>query len=172
MICPSLLIVFFDLCISYFTTYGRLNAADVMNRELKYVHPITQVCSIQQLLQTTSHNAFLVVTPMTLESTTATHVGVKPEVVHESSQANIKQPRLYMRQSVRPLHRPTVLAQKKKRDAMKLREGIAATQETAFYETGAETDAPLIFHGIILRSQLVTLLSNKIFFHADDSVIK
>ena len=43
----------------------RLIAADVMNSEnLCYVYPITRVRSVENLLRTTAHGAFLVVTPV------------------------------------------------------------------------------------------------------------
>ena len=43
----------------------RLIAADVMNSEnLCYVYPITRVRSVENLLRTTAHSAFLVVTPV------------------------------------------------------------------------------------------------------------
>lgn len=42
-----------------------LIAADVMNStDLCYVYPITRVRSVERLLRTTAHGAFLVVTPM------------------------------------------------------------------------------------------------------------
>ena len=43
----------------------RLIAADVMNSSnLCYVYPITRVRSVENLLRTTAHGAFLVVTPV------------------------------------------------------------------------------------------------------------
>ena len=42
-----------------------LIAADVMNsKDLCYVYPITRVRSVERILKTTAHGAFLVVTPM------------------------------------------------------------------------------------------------------------
>jgi hypothetical protein len=42
-----------------------LIAADVMSsNNLCYVYPITRVRSVERLLKTTAHGAFLVVTPM------------------------------------------------------------------------------------------------------------
>ena len=43
----------------------RLIAADVMNsKDLCYVYPITRVRSVESILRTTAHGAFLVVTPV------------------------------------------------------------------------------------------------------------
>ena len=60
----------------------RLIAADVMNKEnLCYVYPITRVRSVENILRTTAHSAFLVVTPVSTEdmpkgkkATSGTHV--------------------------------------------------------------------------------------------------
>ena len=45
----------------------RLSAEDVMNRELKYLYPITRVASIVRQLRTTAHSAFLIVTPVEVD---------------------------------------------------------------------------------------------------------
>ena len=45
----------------------RLSAEDVMNRDLKYLYPITRVGSIVSQLRTTAHSAFLVVTPVEVD---------------------------------------------------------------------------------------------------------
>ena len=145
-----------------------------MSSDLKYIYPISQVGSIEQLLRTTAHNAFFVVTPMTFEPT-----GIDLEVAKGSKNVNdskdpMKKPQLYDRKSVRPVHRPTIIAKKRQQDAMKMQgfkpAATAVVGSVGSNEGNIDKNAPLIFNGIILRSQLVTLLKNKIFFHKDDLV--
>ena len=47
---------------------NRLTAEDVMNSDLHYMFPITRVRSVEQLLRTTAHSAFLIVTPVDTEA--------------------------------------------------------------------------------------------------------
>ncbi len=137
-----------------------------MNGDLKYVYPISRVGSIEQLLRTTVHNAFFVVTPMTFEPTEELVAG-QPNIVN--SNETVKKPRLYDRKSVRPIHRSTVIARKRQKDAMKL-QGLESSETSSVSSNGGGKDTPLIFNGIILRSQLVTLLKNKIFVHNEELV--
>ena len=146
-----------------------------MNRGLKCLYPLSRVKAIEQLLKTTTHNAFLVVTPLTVnKSTVSDHDGViKEEDEMRKDHARKMQPTLYLRNSIHPIHPPKILAQKRKQDAERL-QGVhksSVCEETPVYEGDIDQDVPLIFHGIILRSQLVTLLSEKILFHETDSVI-
>ena len=68
----------------------RLIAADVMNSEnLCYVYPITRVRSVENLLRTTAHSAFLVVTP----------VGTKDMPMRKKNISESHVPALYTRPS-------------------------------------------------------------------------
>ena len=64
----------------------RLSAGDVMNRDLKYLYPITRVSSIINLLRTTAHSAFLIVTPVAVDK-----VQEKPQTMAKHT------PQLYSR---------------------------------------------------------------------------
>ena len=135
-----------------------------MNRDLKYIYPISRVRSIEQLLRTTAHNAFLVVTPLKIDQRTV-------------EKDKDKKPRRYLR---KPIHCSTIIAQTREIHSLNVQEALSSAnssaishEETVLCDTvkgKADEDTPLIFHGIVLRSQLVTLLSNKIFHHEDDSV--
>ena len=68
----------------------RLSATDVMNPTLRYMYPITRVHSVQRLLRTTAHSAFVIVTPV---DTVAI-----PERPQNMSDKHV--PQLYARQSL------------------------------------------------------------------------
>ena len=73
-----------------------LIAADVMNStDLRYVYPITRVGSVERLLRTTAHGAFLVVTP----------VDSKEVFQRKKNIAAAHTPRLYKRNSRTDLNR-------------------------------------------------------------------
>ena len=70
---------------------NKLAAEDVMNsKHLHYVYPITRVRSVERLLRTTAHSAFLVVTPVR-----ADEVFVRPMNVMTTHV-----PQLYTRHSI------------------------------------------------------------------------
>ena len=135
-----------------------------MNPDLKYIYPISRVGSIERLLKVTAHNAFFVVTPLseTTEDTTSS-IGVSKQ-----------SPLLYERRSIHPIHRTKLIEQRRKKEALKRKEYKEATinddgesRGATPFSSGAEEgsqDAAFVFHGLILRSQLVELLRNRIFF--------
>ena len=146
----------------------RLNATDVMNRDLKYIFPITRVRSIESLLRVTAHNAFLVVTPLTLDPNN-----------EDDRLEQTYMPQLYERRSILPTYRQKIIEQR-----LKTVEGLSNRQSTGVNSTGVHpitsyqsnnqniigNDGPLIFHGIILRSQLIELLRNGIYFNENSGV--
>ena len=144
-----------------------------MNRDLKFIYPITRVQSIEQLLRTTAHNAFFVVTPLSLEH-------------WNNSQDDKEQtflPKLYKRKSIHPIHhlrrrdvknfqaktKPSRYERKRKPLPVVREEG-GIIEEKECLAPVEENDAPLVLKGIILRSQLVTLLSKRVFFDEDEGV--
>ena len=74
---------------------NRLTAEDVMNSDLDYMFPITRVRSVEKLLRTTAHSAFLIVTPVNTES-----LPKKPQNV-----SRMHTPQLYRKQSSFSLER-------------------------------------------------------------------
>lgn len=149
--------------------YDRLNAADVMNPDLKYIYPISRVSSIERLLRVTAHNAFLVVSPLTTppSPTMNPRGGDSPQT-----------PQLYERLSIHPPAYRKKMANLRKEAIRKsqqlghvnyISEERGATPVTYTGNEGRD-DVSLVFHGIILRSQLVELLRNKVFFDENDGV--
>lgn len=148
----------------------RLNATDVMNRDLKYIYPITRVRSIESLLKVTAHNAFLVVTPLTLDPNN-----------EDDRLEQAYMPQLYERRSILPTYRQKIIEQK-----LKTVKGLSNRQSAGVNATGVHpiitsyqsnnsenivgNNGPLIFHGIILRSQLIELLRNRIYFNENSGV--
>ena len=142
-----------------------------MNQDLKYIYPITRVRSIENLLRVTAHNAFLVVTPLTLDPNN-----------EDDRLEQTYLPQLYERRSILPTYRQKLIEQR-----LKTVEDLPNKQSAGVNPTGAHTivtsyqsnntngdivgsDRPLIFHGIILRSQLVELLDNGVYFNESSGV--
>lgn len=72
----------------------KLIAGDVMNsssEKISYLYPISQVGCIENVLKTTSHSAFLVVTPCEANS-----IPIKPKIVKETiPQLNTEQSEIH-----------------------------------------------------------------------------
>ena len=137
-----------------------------MNCELKYIYPVSRVGSIERLLKVTAHNAFLVVTPLATSEDTSNE---------EYDAVNKYAPQLYERKSIHPIH--TKLAEQRRLKQAKRREQERAIinanrsrGSTVISHSSIVQESPLMFRGIILRSQLVELLRNRIFFDEDDGV--
>ena len=137
-----------------------------MNRDLKFIYPISRVQSIEQLLRTTAHNAFFVVKPLSQED--GKEIEMKLDVVEESK----FMPQLYERRSIVPFHVTKTSTDRRRRDAQKERSESTPINFTenenlivVSDEPKEDSHTPLVFKGIILRSQLVMLLSEGVFFN-------
>ncbi|XP_019849977.1 PREDICTED: chloride transport protein 6-like [Amphimedon queenslandica] len=153
----------------------RLTATDVMNPDLKYIYPISNVGNIERLLTKTKHNAFFVVTAPLSASTedTTSSIGVSKQ-----------SPLLYKRQSMHPIHRTKLMEQRRRRkEALKRKEYKEATINDDGESSGAtpfssgaveglhdNANNAFTFLGLILRSQLVKLMHNRIFFDEENGV--
>jgi chloride channel 6 len=128
-----------------------------MNKDLKYIYPVSRVGSIERLLKVTAHNAFFVVSPLNVPKS-PTHGGAS-DVLMDLSHS----PQLYRRYSINPKLLKNVKQQRKFKDDSYNPESSSASYnpDNGNHET---QHVPLVFHGIILRSQLVELLRNRIFF--------
>lgn len=143
-----------------------------MNRDLKYIYPVSRVQSIEQLLRVTAHNAFFVVSP---SSTTMSRRVDQTDAKECSIEDEAKLiPQLYKRDSILLPVRPSTTIYEERSippisaiNSLTRLEPITESAATPF-EDGPTP--PLTFHGIILRSQLVTLLDQKIFFNESDGV--
>ena len=160
----------------------KLEASDVMNSNIRYIYPITRVRSIIQLLKTTAHNAFFVVSPVVTEAEDQSGVSTRPRIaaegsIHESFME--MQPQLYASQSVGPVYRTKIVELDHSRRHTRIGSVLATVPESPqssinFSEQDCASNAastgeddaakPMVLHGTILRSQLVTLLERRIFF--------
>ncbi len=155
---------------SLIVLYDRLNSADVMNRDLKYIYPISRVQSIEQLLRVTAHNAFFVVTPLSTKD-----VYEQDSKIEDVMESNFM-PQLYNRVSIHPVNPVTAKAMRMKMGGLESERSAVPIRTSSTLPVisedfnGAVDKVPLVFHGIILRSQLVTLLDNGVFFNEQDDV--
>ena len=160
----------------------KLEASDVMNSNIRYIYPITRVRSIIQLLKTTAHNAFFVVSPVVTEAEDRSGVSTRPRIaaegnIHESFME--MQPQLYASQSVGPVYLTKIVELDHSRRHTRVGSVLATVPESPrsainFSEQDCATNAgsaseddatkPMVLHGTVLRSQLVTLLERRIFF--------
>ena len=123
-----------------------------MNKDIKYIYPVTRVNSIEKLLRTTAHNAFFVVTPLITEEEQREQSDLNPEAAFTP---NIEMTRKTWQ------HR-------RRQNSFHAHTSLVAKQEER--EQQQEAGLPLVLHGIILRSQLVTLLKNEAYFREQDGV--
>lgn len=153
----------------------QLIASDVMNStDLCYVYPVTRVRSVEKLLRTTAHGAFLVVTPVNSadlfqrkrkkRSPTEyprgyCHIGGEVAV---NEAASVRQNRSCSDTHSLPQQR------RDQRNSM----GTKTQTYTDEKDRVADSveDEALLFHGVILRSQLVEMLKNGIFFEESQGV--
>ena len=116
-----------------------LIAEDVMNSsgsKLTYLYPITRVRSIEQILRTTVHSAFPIVTP-----------------VRSSSIPDFPK-------NVKSHHTPQLITHP----------SVRGEKESGDDDSKECERKKLVFRGLILRHQLVTLLKNHCFFKEADGV--
>lgn len=133
-----------------------------MNTDVKYIYPVTRVKSIKNLLRTTRHNAFFVVTRMRAE---------KDDIEEESEDSSDA--------AFTPMTERTRRA-RQHRLSLLLTSGSTSppprtTKKRVQHmmedeEQGDEEKPSLVFHGIILRSQLVSLFKHKVFFEEQNGV--
>ena len=160
----------------------KLHASDVMNSNIRYIYPITRVRSIVQLLKTTAHNAFFVVSPVVSEEEDRSGTSTRPQIAAqgkvEESFTEMK-PQLYTRESVTPIYQTKIIeldCSRKHTRGASILTTIPETHQSAINSleedrarlaaSTSEDDMrkPMVLHGTILRSQLVTLLEQRIFF--------
>ena len=165
-------------CFSDILSWARLLASDVMSSPLSYIHPITRVKSIVTLLESTTFSAFPVVT----------HILELPNVCDNNSFI----PRLYdlnWQQLEREGHLQVNSTQLKgtggsvspQSERTSLLTGAAKKHNYSLAFQKKRNDEnwnwvqvtskkPIALRGIILRSQLITLLKRKVFFSENTKV--
>ncbi|KAL5491512.1 hypothetical protein EMCRGX_G016811 [Ephydatia muelleri] len=182
-----------------------LLAEDVMSENISFLYPITRVESLCQLLHTTTHSAFPVVTPFTshgrpLQNVTSKHV---PALYGDDFTLSLKKAMLSCDETA-PIS-SSLRAQKKLKFARRKRSTFKKSKYThaikhnpkwtaedapaQLYKTDRsdneillskslsvedlkvrreDEQGPLILHGMILRSQLVQLLTKQTFFNTKE----
>nr|CAB3231581.1 chloride transport protein 6-like [Phallusia mammillata] len=147
-----------------------LDASDIMNTRLKFVFPYTRVRSIINLLRTTAHNSFPVVTmaPNT-DDEVVTCEGNSPFVANQRYRSSSVLTRLQVeRHRARTLsHNNTELVPVELPINDESSEADM-TNSTDSWSTLHDNLRPLTFHGMILRTQLTTLLKNHIDYKQQD----
>ena len=177
-----------------------LLAQDVMSENVSFLYPITRVGSLVQLLRSTAHSAFPVVTPLTSQAKPLQNISNKhvPALYREDftlsgpygatrtkesspfDEANL--PKQHGRYTRTTFTNPPALSNNKRTirrrnettDA-EMHDGDGLAYDYTIPPTGVHVaeefhtqsmrdKTQLVLHGIILRTQLVQLLKNRVFF--------
>ena len=186
-----------------------LLAQDVMSENVSFLYPITRVGSLYQLLRSTTHSAFPVVTPLTpqgqpLQNVSSMHVpvlyrddftlsGPYGSTVSSPVDLAAASPKQFRRYKRTTFKNPPSLSNNKrtigKRNeaadifSAQLHDGDgleynypipsnSALSTEDFHTQSMKEKTPLVLHGMILRSQLIQLLKNKVFFSDSDQVLR
>ena len=175
-----------------------------MSENISFLYPITRVESLYQLLHTTTHSAFPVVTPFTshgrpLQNVTSKHV---PALYRDDFTLSLKKAMLSCDETA-PIssslraHKKLKFARRKRSTFKKAKythaikhnpKWSAEDAPAQLYKTDEsdnlskslsvedlkvrreDEQGPLILHGMILRSQLVQLLTKQTFFNTKEQV--
>ena len=176
-----------------------LLAEDVMSEHISFLYPITRVGSVYQLLKSTHHSAYPVVTPLddfvhptsnVSDKHTPALYGKSKPAPEELSLDHPHLPKRYQRRTVRgaaaqaqPLYRRTTFKPRNAKGGENQPMSAELNDESGLNfaypipSSGKELqtnkvkeEKPLILHGFILRSQLLTLLKYRVFFSDEDQV--
>ena len=174
-----------------------------MSENVSFLYPITRVGSLYQLLCSTAHSAFPVVTPLTsqgnpLQNVSSMHV---PALYREdftlsgpygATHNDAILPKQLGRYKRTTFTNPPALSNNKRtirkhnetKDvySAQLHDGdgleygytipptlVHATEE--FHTQSMRDKTPLVLHGMILRTQLIQLLKNRVFFSDSEQVM-
>ena len=140
----------------------RLSAEDVMSKDLKYLPLISQVETIDNLLRTTPHSAFPIAESSgSSKSKVPIFYRGKRLISEGSEDTSLEVSIASMYQSQRPV--PSKHVQHP-------RDFTYAIRTPKEEGDGEEDNKQLVLHGLILRSQLVTLLKNNVFIDENEQV--
>ena len=179
-----------------------LLAEDVMSEHISFLYPITRVGSVYQLLKSTHHSAYPVVTPLddftrptsnvSDKHTPALYGLGKPAEPSGEESVTSSLPRRYQRRTIKgakkesralPAYRRTTFKPRNEKGGKNQPISAELNDESGLnfaypiptsgrelQTSKVESEKPLILHGYILRSQLLTLLRYKVFFGDDEQV--
>jgi len=122
----------------------KLVASDIMSTHLKYIYPHTRVKSIINLLRTTAHNCF----PVVKVCCNGENEAQSSSLMNFNTQLDSK-------------HQETV---KQPTQSVRNREASRNFDDTIINRSNSEQ---LLFQGMILRSQLVTLVEHDVNYHQE-----
>ena len=163
-----------------------------MSRKLSFLYPITRVSSVVQLLKTTHYNAFPVVTPFNKftkppQNVSTVHVPVLYKHVDRdvdlhnmSSEPSVMRVRTTFKDHTHSTYRrrtqrrttgesEEIAAQYDDENGLSYSYSVEASSSRA-HSTERSPQQYLVLHGMILRSQLVTLIKNEVYFNENDQV--
>lgn len=157
---------------------ARLSASDVMSTTLSYIHPITRVRSIITLLESTTFSAFPVVTPILELPKVYDNNAFIPrlydpnwKLLELDGQSTCNARQRDSHHSVSPINERTSLL-----GSSSIVHNYSLTfEKSQGKENGnlvqVTSKKPIALRGIILRSQLITLLKRKVFFDENNKVL-
>ena len=131
-----------------------------MSKDLKYLPLISQVGTIDNLLRTTPHSAFPIAESSASSNSKVPILYRGKRLISEGSEdTSLEVSIASMYQSQRPVPSKHVQHPRDFTYAIKTEGG-----------DGEEDNKQLVLHGLILRSQLVTLLKNNVFIDESEQV--
>ena len=157
---------------------ARLSASDVMSTTLSYIHPITRVRSIITLLESTTFSAFPVVTPILELPKVYDNNAFIPrlydpnwKLLELDGQSTCNARQRDSHRCVSPINEQTSLL-----GSSSIVHNYSLTfEKSQGKENGnlvqVTSKKPIALRGIILRSQLITLLKRKVFFDENSKVL-
>ena len=166
-----------------------------MSESISFLYPITRVGSLYQLLCTTTHSAFPVVTPLIslakpLQNVSnkhtpvlyrndftltrphgameklATNEVVSPKKIGRHKRTTFSNHLIYNKHSIRETV-DSCSAQLLDGDGIEYSYQIPSSQSEsreAFQTKNMREGTPFVLHGMILRTQLIQMLKNRVFF--------
>ncbi|XP_076820121.1 H(+)/Cl(-) exchange transporter 6-like [Clavelina lepadiformis] len=149
-------------------------AADIMNTRLSFVYPYTRVRSIFNLLSTTAHNAFPVVTlnygkslkkvTNELQSDTVTSTNLRYRSSSHVSRKQIESERAKLHNSDSELF----LVDRPNENMIKEEPQNITSGVYDGFNSLEDNLCPMTFHGMVLRSHLIALLKQNVSYSEND----
>ena len=165
-----------------------------MSKNVSYLYPITRVESLYHILRSTAHSAFPVAAPISshgrpLQNVIYDHIPalyrddftLSNAVLSQTEDTPLSSPRLPLNPHSHPQQKRTTFKRAKHRSPISKRITDAATVMSSdsdydyayVFPVDKQQNGrqdPLALHGIVLRTQLVQLLSKRAFFNNDEQV--
>nr|XP_002124075.1 chloride transport protein 6 isoform X1 [Ciona intestinalis] len=143
-----------------------LTAVDIMNTRLKFIFPHTRVRSIVNLLRTTAHNSFPVVTMETVDrepKSTLSTANLRYRSSSHVTRMQVERERARTRSQLETELVEVDLSDEDTSEEGSMCEKMSSNEDSNGSSGLADNLQPMTFHGIILRTQLTTLLKNNIY---------